>query len=610
VVSGPVGTGALNSTLPAGAQPTALVTTVEVAPGVTGGSIIFSPAVGTPDVVSVSSLDTSGLTHLTIPLTGRDIVDGVVSVGVRVDLKSPNASLCFPNGTGPQVTFTTGSVQFSDDAGAPTTVAGYLPSVLRRIAIWVPDRPTSSEEAAALQAVAVLTNLYPTAAVAIDPLPAGQSLPPAATFDRWDRNIVLKSGSAADAVVADAGAAPDLVITGDRTTLTSAVRALATPQFALASAPHIGRSTLDGNGFGGSSTLTFAQLGQNDPSMNGVGQMQISVPVAQDSFGGPIRSANVDISGIHTPVTDGALGTISLLWNNTLIASEQLGAGDAYRENLSVPAGLLQRDNYLTVQVDYTPAGGQCRVGVAPFQLNLDNSSSITVRAGQTLADGFERFPQTFSDKLPVALATNGITSLEDAGHLVADLQQMNSRVFQVSVTTVASVKISNESALVVGADPRVAAGLGVPLQLEPFRTIAANGIQVGLSVGQPFAALEGFSQGGRELLVLGDYDGATLEQSVVHEVSSLKGGWSALTGGALVVPSHGQAVMLSTDSVVPQPALVRGGSSLPDWAKALIALAIAAIVGRFIWAKVRRARLRSAVRRAEELVHDSANAS
>ena len=61
---------------------------------------------------------------------------------------------------------------------------------------------------------------------------------------------------------------------------------------------------------------------------------------------------------------------------------------------VDLPDRLLQRDNDLIVQVDYTPVNGLCDPGAQQMTVQLDPSSLISGAEGSSLPPGFDRLPR------------------------------------------------------------------------------------------------------------------------------------------------------------------------------------------------------------------------
>ena len=141
-----------------------------------------------------------------------------------------------------------------------------------------------------------------------------------------------------------------------------------------------------------------------------------------------INSLTVDVVGTHAPIATGSDGTVSLLINDRLMASQPLGTNDTFHLTGKVAAEQIRRSNKISVQVDSTPNTGNCRSPYIGARVDIDaQASTIVATPGQTLPPGFDRFPQVFGHNLPVAFAKAPTAAdLTNAVNVVASVADSN----------------------------------------------------------------------------------------------------------------------------------------------------------------------------------------
>ena len=200
-------------------------------------------------------------------------------------------------------------------------------------------------------------------------------------------------------------------------------------------------------------------------------------------------------------------------------------------------------------------------------------------------------------------------STLVDGCKLVASLAQILPSIPTVSLVPTNTVATGHTTEVVVGATPAIANELHAPLQLEPFRTVSSSGVTVGYSVSQPFAALESFTQNGRDVILVGAYAQPALTDlltSALDSSSSLSGGWFSLGSGQLaVMTSDGKLRLVGSGALLPQLATANPANNLgiSTWLIIGVGAVVAAVVLRLGWLALKMSRLRRkarAVKRAE----------
>lgn len=584
--------------IPLGMRATTLTGTVVFPEGHRGGALLRVGSTTVP--VTATSREVN------VPVPAEGVRDGVLPVELINDLD--RGVLCLPSGAAPTVTLRDATVQLAGRETLPATVADFLTPSVRDVAVVVSPAASAAAQEAALNAVTSATRLLPSARVHLD---VGQPRP--ASPAPGQRTVVIRDGGPAQAAVTHTSAGAVLTLSGPGAALRDAAAALGSAGMPLAGAGTV--NDLRGGAAGAPATggRTLAQLGTRRISLAGLGRLVASTTVSQSTFGGPTSQLTVHLTGRHTPVPTGGQAAVSMLWNDQLVGSVNLGADDRFDMTAVVAAHQLQRDNTLTVRADVIPAGGQCRPGALPLQLDIDGvTSTLTADRGQGLPPGFARFPQVFGTTVPVALADTPARTLPQAAELLTALQRLAATRLDVQLLTAADFLADSRAGVIVGASAAQMNELRAPLRLQPYRTLASGGTSFGVSVNAPFAALEAFTSGRRDVLALGTYtahrptDSAPLADMLLHRIRMDRNGWYGLYGQLLVAQPGQPVTAVDTAALIPQPAVVADGAHwhLPGWAWGAGATFVFVAAARLAASVRERRRLRRRLRDATRARH------
>ncbi|GGF12570.1 hypothetical protein [Subtercola lobariae] len=617
----PAGTGAVfvNLQVPDGLTPTSLTGAIKpVTPAATSGS----SAVATPGgqlLVTVNgavlqTLDPTMPGTLNVPLQASDEVKGVVTIGLTYATLSgsDNAVCTVPSNA--SVSLTDAVMNVDGAAAAPSTVADFLSPSVNAVSVVIPDAPSQALEQAGLATIASLAHA----------LPQSDSLSLTTTSDTANRTtvapirgriIVLAPSTdssvttATTALSSGDGGVPTLTITGPEATLAPAGAALGSDYLVLAnSADTTGLSQT------GTSTPALTQNlsyfgSPNQIALAGFGQSSSFTNISQASFGGPVSSATVHIVGMHSDIPDSVIATANVYWNNFLIGSQVLAHSTPIDLTLPVSGTLLTAANGLKIELSAVPVTGNCTgpINQIPIELFVDSqASTVSGVRGQTLTPGFQRFPQVLGSTLPVAFGTgaSAATAVASAGDIVASVQRNSSIQLAVTVVSPGSFISSSQSGLFVGATSSDSNALGSPLRLDSFKAIDSNAVSFGVGTTEPYAALQSFQSGGRNVLMLGGWapDSSSdavqgLQVQAASYTTSNPDGWFGLSGDVLIAqPNQGDPVLISSNAIVPQTAVTDDYRGYAVWIAVIaIILILAGVVGE-ITRRRRKAKLKKYV--------------
>jgi hypothetical protein len=339
---------------------------------------------------------------------------------------------------------------------------------------------------------------------------------------------------------------------------------------------------------------TFAEMGFGSKRLSGSGIMEARYFFSQGDLGTPISGLSLRLAGTTTALPPDGQATLSILVNGGLVESEVLRGG-RFDLLISVPRGLIKRDNTLVIRVNYTPPGGECRVGVQPFEVYLDEASYISFTPGQSLQAGFVRFPQALFPSFRVVLEPLDIDTLETSAVILSQLQRLTREALNPQVVTMENAIKTPGALFLVVKDPKRVESLKPVLDPQPFRVLDVDGRELlRVDIGVPFVVLEAFETGGRDVLLLTRSDDSLPLKSAVEALAAGMG-WYELYGDVWLMPMGELPVQAQIRSsglrIEPLPSQVPGW-----WAQVRIGLLVIAFVlaGTFlVWAYPRVVRVR-----------------
>lgn len=431
----------------------------------------------------------------------------------------------------------------------PQTVGEFFPPILEEVTFFVPSEPTPAEAEAVLRLSAAVVYRYAGQDVNVRLAsfsPGGQVDLPSSPFARA---VMVQEKGPAQAEVTGLL----LRLTGDATALRAQSRLLADKLAPLLAAPSVSSLSFVAPEEVGGEQVPLSALGYTGYTVSGVGRLEVPVYFSQADLGGPVQGLALRLAGTYTPIPEGSDAVLLVLFNGALIQSVRLDQTGAFDVYIPVFRSLVRRDNTLVLRVDYTPPGGECRVGRHPLTFYLDPRSYIQVDHGQGLSPGFERFPQALLPSFQVSFDTLDLDALQGALSTVGELQRLaGTRLLKPVVVPWEESTRAHEPALLVGTDGERVAALRPPLVPIPFRVLDADGRELlRFEADLAFGALEAFEQGGRDVLLLTAYRDRTLLASTANSVRAQPQGWYMLTGDVYLFPAEEAPVTVN----------VRGGA-------------------------------------------------
>ncbi len=203
------GTADLTVPVPHGLTPTALNATVQLPVNLRSGMIGVTQ--GEREIARVN-LPTTDQAPIVIPLAGAEVIDDSATMTLRAYLVPLEGNCVYP--WSPLRLFK-GTVSYTGVEQPPTTVATFLPPLLRKLTIFLPQSPSAAESDTAVQVATSATAHYGNQApeIVVAPLGDGQAAPPTPPGPQ-ERQIVVKAGGDNGLSLQGATGVPWLLISG------------------------------------------------------------------------------------------------------------------------------------------------------------------------------------------------------------------------------------------------------------------------------------------------------------------------------------------------------------------------------------------------------------
>jgi len=140
-------------------------------------------------------------------------------------------------------------------------------------------------------------------------------------------------------------------------------------------------------------TISFAALGKNAISVQGIGDLIAPIPFTIAQLGAWPKTLVAGISFAHSAVPADDIALVVVRLNGRVLESQQLqGAGSRRLLRVEIPGRLLQPSNTLEVVFRYTSPQGSCETSRALFQSTLWEDSFLEIHGTE--------------NRLPMTLAT------------------------------------------------------------------------------------------------------------------------------------------------------------------------------------------------------------
>jgi|CXWL01.1.fsa_nt_gi hypothetical protein len=516
-----------------GLAPSALQLGIIPTPGMPAATLVLQQR----DRIIAQRALTDTTTAITFPLDGVTVVDGQANLSLA--LAVPGRDVCEAQRYYRTVLTGNSRVAYSGVPTAPGAISGFFAPWVDTVTFYLAEQPSLDAAQAALDASAYVARRYRGMATrfVIKPLPAaGTPMTEPGPFSR----AVVWSATGTTALLQDGGA--------HGTVLALSARRDARQLFTLADGDALVAATgfrgttvsLDHNApSGGAGSVTLAELGFASRTIEGSSLLIGAFPFALADLGGGTMPTAFRLVARHSVLPPNGNGSVRVHLNGSLIQSRALDRS-ALDVTVPLPAYLLRRDNVLEVRFQVTLGDGACVLGGSVFTATIDESSALVTEHGAPLAPGFGRFPSAFVPSFSVLLEPRDRYRVELAATTIGAMQQTTHTPLAPALARDAKEAVG--PLLAVGTS-NLADLLVAPIHSGGFRLRDKDGrVWDEFTPDAPYAAMQGWSGGGRDILLLhhtGD-NGLPLQQLLEETLASY--GWFGTRGDVVVRAVNGPA--------------------------------------------------------------------
>jgi hypothetical protein len=518
--------------------------------------------------------------NVVLPLAGVAVTGTSINLSLSLAAVPPDG-FCWDE----PPTLVGASIAFAGADPPPTTVADFLPAVLRKVTIAVPAKPSLSESEAAIQlAAALATHNAQTPEVAVVPLPGGGATTLPLPTKPLERQIVVKEGPASGITVQGDPASPSLLITGTGEGISQQARLFNNEWSDYAISTKVDAEALPGEQESLPDNTTLGDLNTSGLTEQAL-QPEVVIYIDQTRFGHPLGGISVHLIGSHTPVPDLYGGEVVASVDGQAVDRWTSDASGTIDRTLVIPERLVKRVTNLAVTLRTSANPGNCDDHIQ-LSLRIDPQTSIQVNSAKPyVPQGFQSFPQALSPHVLIGLGDDAFGDTVRAAQIVAGLRRASRPPLVVEVTDLKDAIASKESAVLVsGTAPISDREIPLPFTAGQSRInvtgIDAKGqsLTLALDPSTPFASLQTATSGDRSILIATSNGAPGRLDELLRWANNQPGRWAGLAGRA-VIAAPGREPL-----IVPNPPSEfsdRGARSPgPGWGRLGWAFVAAVIVG------------------------------
>jgi hypothetical protein len=548
-----------------GLTPATLNATVELPVNLRLGTIIVAQGERT---LAKLNLPTADQTLFAIPLAGAEVNDNSLRVTLRTYLAPLDGYCLYPDSP---LRLTNATITYTGVEQPPTTVAHFLPPVLRKLTIFLPQSPSPDESGAAIRLATSAAAHYgrQNPEITLVPLIEGQAAPPTPP-QLLERQIVVKDGPEGELLLQGSPAAPWLLLSGPLgKTDESDIAVLFSDLSELALSSKASAESLKPKLQLPGDTATMRELGQTVGNFTSL-QPRALIGLDQTRFGRSVHAVRVHLQGSYTPTPPNIGGQITVTVGGDTIDHWPTDGHGTIDRWIDVPDRLLQRYTNLAVVLDVAGNIGHCgdfyTAGAGNQLLTLNINGDTTVETSPALPpvpDGMRSMPQSLLPRVQVGIEPRSFSDTWRAVEIMVGLQRLSSIPIETTVTTVKQAIDSSNPAVLIAADGWNHSDVVLPVSAGPSGPITVNAVESGnkpitltLDPTLRFASLQTVFNRGRSLLVATSNGASNQLDELLALFKSDNKRWQRL-GGVAVVFVPGQDPVF-----VDHPSAPGGGQS------------------------------------------------
>ncbi|WP_306359765.1 hypothetical protein [Nocardia sp. CC227C] len=517
-----------------GLAPMELVGTVQLPPYVARGTLEVTSGDRLLDRVDLP-LERNAPVRLS--LAGAEVENSAIAVTLSSALV-PEAGTCITDWLGRPMTLSDPAVEYSGREAQPTTVAEFLPPVLRRVTVYLPERPSEVESAAALKMLTAVVARYDGQPVAVDlrPMGGGAAVPDHAP-EFLERQIAIAESADTGLRLTADGPGPLLTVSGTRDTLPDQIRLLTSDLARIALTSGATAVSLPAAPQLPPEVSTLSDLGETRLSATAVGVVSVDIGIDQSRLGRPTRDIRVRLLGNYTPLPQTLNGQITVTARDRQIDSWPVDASGRIERWIEIPDELLGRFTTLTVTLAQTGLTHGCGLE-QPVVLTIDPASEITgVEAKPPVPPGFQALPQAMLPTVRVGMRDPGFADTRRAARILVGMQRLTPVPLRPELVSFDTAVRGTDPAVLIAADGDVPESIRPPLSRSGDQiTVYSGPARAELRIDPliPFGSLQTIWSNDRTVLVATSTEEPERVDRILDWLDGDPDRWSRLTGNVL----------------------------------------------------------------------------
>jgi hypothetical protein len=582
--AGQQGSAGLTIPVPEGLTPIELRATVQLPANTEGATLAVVQDNETLSTVNVPLADRSGIT---IPLRGAEVIDNAVAVTIRSSLVLPT-NLCVFDQTN-QLTLLSPSVVFAGVEAIPDTVADFLPPVLQRLTIAIPQTPTQTESDAAVALASAVVAYYGAQPVDVAVQSLSEDQPALSTpSSALERQIAIIERPESAVTLLGTVGVPAMLLSGPAPDLTNQTRLLTSDMSRLAVSSKAVAGPLRASPQLPPDSTTLRDLGEPGVSATALTDPQVSIGLDQTRLGRPTGDIRVHLEGSYTPLPPNYGGQVVVSVGDQVLTRWATEASGTINKMVEVPNRLLQRFTDLNVAVDAAGNTGGCGE-TGPITLTIDGDSPVeSSPADPPVPPGFQSVPQALMPQIEVGLAVGSFADTVRAVSIIEGVQRLSAVPLATSVVPLDTAQDSDNPAILIAADNWDDPAIDLPVSKTGNNPINLAGVDgngepttLTLDPAVNFGSLQTVVDGKRTVLVATSTGAPGQLDALLDWLGDDDERWVRLNGNALVAVPDRDPVTLSVDINKQAASSDDDDRSLIRWigAGVLVAIAIGAAI-------------------------------
>ncbi|MEB3980317.1 hypothetical protein OQ968_03460 [Mycobacterium sp. 663a-19] len=584
--------------VPRGLAPAALNATVQPPFNLRSGVMVVTQ--GDRTIAKVDLPTTDGA-PIVLPLGAAEVTNGYLALTLRSYLQQAEGNNWCDHGS--PLRLFDAAVRFTGVEQPPDTVAHFLPPMLRKLTIFLPQSPSTVESDTAVQLAASAATHYSSQLpeIAVVPLTEGQVAPPSPPGP-LERQILVKEGPS-NGLSIQGTTHPWLLISGPlrRTDESDAAVLFNNDLSQLALAPKAVVGSLQPSVRLPGDTTTLRELGQPDLTSATL-QPRVSITLNQTGFGRSIHAVRVHLQGSYTPTPANMGGQITAAIGSETIDQWPTDGRGLIDRWIDVPDRLLGRytrlDVTLTVSGNYGPCGDYTALGPGDRLLTLTINGDSAVQSSPAkppVPAGLLSVPQTLLPRVLVGIEPRSFSDTARAVAIMVGLQRMSAIPIETAVTSVQQAIDSPSPAILIAANGWNHPDIVLPVSAGSTGPITVNALgpegkptTLALDPPVPFASLQTVLNRGRTLLIATSTGAPGQLDELLRRLNHDAAGWQSLKGAA-IISMPGQDPVTVDNPANPAPPTERSASWGWLWWLGAGWLAVAVVGAAVILVRSRR---------------------